>query len=80
MQNHVRIMLDRNQVSAINRNGTQSHNTTRDVVPKWVLGKIKAKGLIESALIVEASGTPAVLVSEFTIDTAIMHSQVASTP
>jgi hypothetical protein len=79
MQNHVHIMLNRNQVSVINRNGTQSHNTTRDAVPKWVLDKIKAKGLIESALIVEARGTPPVLVPEFTIGTAIRHSQVAST-
>jgi hypothetical protein len=79
MQKHVHIMLDRNQVSVINGDGTQSHNTTRDAVPKWVLDKIKTKGLIESALIVEASGTPAVLVPEFTIGTAITHSQVTST-
>jgi hypothetical protein len=73
MQNHVHIMIDGKQVSVINRDGTQSHNTTRDRVPNWVIDRIKAKGLIESDLITEANGTPRVLVPPFTIGTAIAH-------
>jgi hypothetical protein len=78
MQNHVHIMLKGNQVSVINRDGTQSHNTTHDAVPHWVLDQIKTRRLIESALIVEASGKAPVLVPALTIATAINHSQFVS--
>jgi hypothetical protein len=75
MQNHVHIMLKGNQVSVINRDGTQSHNTSRASAPQWVLDKIKDRGLIESRLIVEASGEPAI-VPDIIIGTAIKHSQI----
>ncbi|WOH59932.1 hypothetical protein [Bradyrhizobium sp. BWC-3-1] len=77
MQNHVHIMLKKNDVSIINRDGTQSHGTSRDKVPNWVIDKIKARGLIESAYIIEASTAPPILVPEFTIGTALAHYHIA---
>ena len=56
MQDHVHVMLKGRDVSIINRDGTQSHGTTRDQVPNWLIDNIKKRGLIERALIVEASG------------------------
>jgi hypothetical protein len=53
MQDHVHVMLKGRDVSIINRDGTQSHGTNRDAVPNWLINRIKAQGLIESALIVE---------------------------
>jgi hypothetical protein len=73
MQRHVHVMLRTNDVSIINRDGTQSHGTTRDKVPNWVIDKIKAKGLIESTYIVEANTPSPVLVPAFTIGTAEAH-------
>ena len=70
MQNHVHVMLRKDDVSIINRDGTQSHGTTRDKVPNWVIDKIKANGLIESTYFVEASTTSSILVPAFTIGTA----------
>ena len=77
-QPHVHIMLKKNEVSVINRNGTQSHGTTRDNVPNWVLQKIRDTGLIESTLIVEAGVKSPVLVPPFTIGTAITHALLAA--
>lgn len=56
MQDHVHVRLNGRDVSIINRDGTQSHGTTRDSVPNWVVDKIKTRGLIEGVLIEEARG------------------------
>ena len=63
MQAHVHIMLHGKDVTIINKDGTQSHGTDRSKTPNWIIDKLKKQGLIESTLIVEANGTPRVLVS-----------------
>ena len=55
MKPHCHVMLRGDDVSIINKDGTPSHGTTRDGVPSWVIDKIKAKGLIEGRLLVEAN-------------------------
>ena len=80
MQRHVHVMLRTNDVSIINRDGTQSHGTTRDKVPNWVIDKIKAKGLVESTYVVEANAPPPILVPAFTIGTAETHCTYHSLP
>ncbi len=54
MKPHCHVMLRGDDVSIIimmRRRG----GTTRDGVPGWVIDKIKAKGLIEGRLLVEAN-------------------------
>jgi hypothetical protein len=58
MQKHNHLLFKGNEVSIINRDGTQSHGTDRDNVPNWVVDTLKKKGLIEGALLAEASGVP----------------------
>lgn len=75
MQDHVHIMLKGKQVSVINKDGTASHGTDRAAVPNWLIDRIKDRGLIESQLIVEASGAP-LFVPADTIDGAHFRAQV----
>ena len=44
MDDHTHLMLRGKDVSIVNRDGTQSHGTTRDKVPNWVFDKIKDSG------------------------------------
>ena len=74
MQHHVHVYLKGNEKSVINRDGTQSHGTTRKDLPNWVANRIKAKGLIEGALLTEASGAPIVVVPPEIIGAALSHS------
>jgi hypothetical protein len=53
-QPHNHIMFRGDDVSIVNRDGTQSHNTTLDKVPNWVVDRIRQRGLIEGHLLVEA--------------------------
>jgi hypothetical protein len=55
MQKHTHVMFKGNDVSIINRDGTQSHGTNRDKVPNWVIDGIRQRGLIEATLLVEGS-------------------------
>lgn len=54
-QKHTHVMFRGDDVSIINRDGTQSHGTNRDQVPNWVIDRIKQMGLIENRLLVEGS-------------------------
>jgi hypothetical protein len=58
MQKHNHLLFKGNEVSIINRDGTQSHGTSRDNVPNWVIDKLRSRDLIESVLLVEASAVP----------------------
>lgn len=49
MQDHIHVQFKGNDVSIINRDGTRSHNTTRDDVPKYVLDYLRDKRLIAEA-------------------------------
>jgi len=60
MKQHVHLMLRGRQVCVINRNGTPSHNTTTGAVPRWVIDKIRARGLIESNILLETASADAV--------------------
>ena len=64
MQDHVHVMLRGQDVSIINRDGTPSHGTDRSGVPNWLIDNIKKRGLVESTLIVEASGEPVMVPRE----------------
>ena len=69
MQDHVHIMQKGND-----RDGSQSHGTTRDSVPNWLMDAIRKRGLVEGALLVEASGTPIQVPPEL-IQRAHAHSE-----
>ncbi|OSI65024.1 hypothetical protein BSZ21_21795 [Bradyrhizobium canariense] len=53
---HTHIRFRGNDYAVLHRDGTPSHNMPADGVPNWVMDRIRKMGLIESALILEASG------------------------
>jgi hypothetical protein len=64
MQKHNHLLFKGNEVSIMNRDGTQSHGTSRDNVPNWVIDKLKKRGLIESVLLADASKVPICIPAE----------------
>ncbi len=63
MQDHVHVQFKGNDLSIINRDGTQSHNTTRDDVPKYVLDYLRNKELIAEAKIRKDFGVPQAVIN-----------------
>jgi hypothetical protein len=53
MFDHVHILLRGNDVCVLNRDGTPSHQTTTNAVPRWVMDDIRARKLIESSALLE---------------------------
>ena len=82
MQPHTHVMLRGDDVSIINRDGTQSHGTNRDQLPNWVVDRIRQMGLIENTLLVEGSADQELRLT-FAIITAVhrrarLHDLIAS--
>jgi hypothetical protein len=47
MQKHTHVSHGGHDVWIVNADGTDSHGTTRDGVPGWVMGELRAKRIIE---------------------------------
>jgi hypothetical protein len=71
-------MFRGNDYAVLHRNGTPSHNMPADGVPNWVIDRIRKMGLIESTLIVEASGGGAA-VSAWVIERAEIRAFINDT-
>ncbi|SEC42693.1 hypothetical protein SAMN05444164_1811 [Bradyrhizobium erythrophlei] len=57
---HVHIMFRGDDVAVVNRDGTPSHNTTTDQVPRWVMDHIKKQGLVESLVTASSAQLPSI--------------------
>lgn len=55
MQHHNHLYLKGNQVAVINRDGTPSHGTNINDVPRHVIKSLKSKGLVETSLYIETA-------------------------
>jgi hypothetical protein len=66
MQNHNHIQCNGNEIAVVNQDGSPSHSSDLSVVPNWVLGWIKIKGLTESYLgtVTMPENVPAAVIAE----------------
>jgi hypothetical protein len=68
MQDHVHVQFKGRDVSIINRDGTSSHSTTRDDVPRYILDYLR-----QNKLIAEGKVQPLFGLSRKVVDVAVLR-------